>query len=889
MRSAFTSVLCLVCFASFEVLAQDSAAPEPAPPAASELPPVDVIQKQATPAPAKKKSAAKKKSVSPPPQAPAAVATPDPETINPNSVYGSPASTGAAERAYQNANTPANPQQLIPTDLQGFSSSATGISPEQITERQPRNVNEALTRVPGVIVINDDGNAHHGGIGLRGAPARRSRKMLVMEDGHAANLALWLDPSVHYWAPMERIESVEVIRGTIITHGPNNNFGVINSRALSPFGPDETVVSGAMGFTQLKGGCYDDDGDVTCKNNSTEESYRWHVHTRQHAENVGLVMSYTGANVQGAWDTERLRVNDFYGALGWKGSTSDVTVSMLYARQRDNYDEQNFLGEVEEDDLDFADQDEADEYAEQLADAYRGGAERAFFDVGNCKSCFAPGSVLNTYVGDVWRGQIVHNAYLDDDTTVTSRIYAGKHTRDRYQTMTYDAFPNGTPGAAPVLNDDDDPDGYLFGEDTMFGRLRTFRHFGSEVRAEWANRDLFGLSQDIQAGIRYEYQDMTNRNFLGRDNEILKNGSSEGATLFDRSLKANTVSAFLQTNIEVAQDFNVLPGVRFEWYQLSRTNRVIAEEESEAEGGDDDDCEEALGTDDCLEIGDINFDPDRPKERYSSFNALPGIAFAYTGLYKSTVYGGYHRGMSTGVMRNEDFPAPDEIGDNFNIGFRSSAIKGLDYEIAGFHQIISNYQFGTSFNDGGDRSYGRAKEVKITGFEAAGRLNSHPYVGGPLNFFTEANYTYARGRFTDAIIDGENFNGNRLPEVPNHVAALTLGVEGTTGWRWNASATWTYRGGFFTDEGNTPYGVYEAECGPEDGEWECEIEEAGEDGYVPSVWLLSARFNLEIGNTGGSIFVAGDNLLNESYISDREDGMKPGMARTYWVGYKHKF
>ena len=42
--------------------------------------------------------------------------------------------------------------------------------------------------------------------------------------------------------------------------------------------------------------------------------------------------------------------------------------------------------------------------------------------------------------------------------------------------------------------------------------------------------------------------------------------------------------------------------------------------------------------------------------------------------------------------------------------------------------------------------------------------------------------------------------------MPWHIAALTVGVEGTTGWRWNASATYTYRGAFFTDAANTPYG-----------------------------------------------------------------------------------
>jgi Fe(3+) dicitrate transport protein len=440
----------------------------------------------------------------------------------------------------------------------------------------------------------------------------------------------------------------------------------------------------------------------------------------------------------------------------------------------------------------------------------------------------------------------------------------------------------------------------------MFGRLRTFRHLGGELRTEWANRNILGFNQDIQAGIRYEYQDMTNRNFLGTDGQILEYGDSTGATLFDRSLNANTVSAFLQTNIAVARDFNVLPGIRFEWYDINRTNRVVAEEESEAEEYDEnvagiDDCDDfnpAL-PDECLAISGLDFTPQR-KESSSNFRALPGIAFAYTGLYRSTVFGGYHRGMSTGVLRNEDFPAPDEIGDNFNLGFRSSAIKGFDYEVAGFYQLIQDYQYGASFSDAGDRSYGRAKEVEISGVELAGRLNSQPFTGGPLNFFTEGNYTYARGVFTDAPAfddDGNvigSFNGNHLPEVPFHVAALTVGVEGTTGWRWNASTTWTYRGSFYTDEGNLGYGTYGPDCVEEDpindpGEYECEADEAGEDGQVPSVWILSARFNLDLGNTGASVFVAGDNLLNEFYISDREDGIKPGMARTVWTGFKYKF
>jgi Fe(3+) dicitrate transport protein len=902
-RRKFVLMASVACVASSGAFAQQGAQP-----AEEALPEVQVIQKKT---PAKKAAPVAKKAAPAPSPAPL---PPQEEFVEEapalaNSPYGAVNSRGAQARAEQSAQTPINPTQLIPQNLDGFSAAATNLTPEVLTERQPRNVNEALTRVPGVAVINDDANAHHGGIGIRGAPPRRSRKMLVMEDGHTVNLALWLDPSVHYWAPVERMESVEVLRGTVITHGPNNNFGVINSRNLSPFGPDETVISSAIGFTRNKAGSYrpiDDDievdedgnvgaipyGDPVHGKSDTDISARWHVHTRQHADNVGLVASYTGANVQGAWDTERLRVHDFYGALGWKGSSSDLVVSAIHARQKDNYDEQNFLGsEIE---IDFDDGNMATE--ENAARIAGGLAEQQFRLLKHCKTCYAPAAGLNTYTGEVWRGQVVHNAYLDDDTTITTRFYAGYHRRDRYQLVSAESDPSGDADDPPTpIFEDGEQVGFSFDEDTMFGRLRTFRHVGGEVRGEWANRNVLGFRQDLQAGIRYEYQDMTNKNVLGLEDQILKNGDKGAATFFDRSLDANTVSAFLQSNIYVARDFNVLPGIRFEWFEVGRRNRIVAAEEGEAEEVGDD-----------LVIEGIDFDPDPARESFSSFNALPGIAFAYTGLHRTTIFGGYHRGLTTSVLRNEDFPSPDEIGDNFNLGLRSTAIRGLDLEIVGFYQRFKDFQYGESFsNITSDREFGRADEAEIKGIELFGRLNSQPFTGGPLNFFAEGNYTYARGilKKANAIeVDEDDgdvdvivgaYNGNRIPEAPWHVAALTLGVEGNTGWRWNASATWTYRGSFFTDAANTPYGLggeyeCESEDDPADG-GECEIEEAGEGGGVPSVWLLSARFNLDIGDTGASVWVAGDNLLDKFYISDREDGMKPGLGRTVWAGFKYKF
>ncbi len=123
----------------------------------------------------------------------------------------------------------------------------------------------------------------------------------------------------------------------------------------------------------------------------------------------------------------------------------------------------------------------------------------------------------------------------------------------------------------------------------------------------------------------------------------------------------------------------------------------LARKESEAGGGDEEACEDAGFGEDCLSVDGIIRDPNPASESTSNFNALPGVSFAYTGLNRTTIFGGYHRGLTTLVLRNEDFPVDDEIGDNFNLGFRTTAIKGLEFEAAGFYQLLQNYQFGASF------------------------------------------------------------------------------------------------------------------------------------------------------------------------------------------------
>jgi Fe(3+) dicitrate transport protein len=828
------------------MVASAASAQQGAEPAGGGLPEVQVIQKKASPA---KKAVAKKAAPSSPAPQPPPAEIADEAPILENSPYGAANSQGAQERALNSATSPVNPSNILPGNLEQFSSAGSRVDTQQMDEFRPRQTNDIFTRVPGVNVINDDGFGRHGGIGIRGSPPRRGRKVLTMEDGQPINMSVWIDPSVHYVPPVDRLESVEVLRGTVINYGPLNNHGVVNFRNLSPFGPNETEIGASIGFTE--------DGTKGVSNTR-------HVHTRQGIGNVGLVLSYSGAEADGAWDLERLRYNDFYGAIGWKGVNSDLTFSAVHFRQRDNYDEANLEG----------DEDDGP-----------GNAEELFFETGHKKSLVNPGARFNTYNADVTKLQLLHNYYVDDTTTITSRLYGFDHRRDRYQNFEGDPSEEDD-GFSPVIIGDE----IFVPEGTMLGRLRHYRQFGAEMRAEFADRPFVGgLRQDIQAGIRYEYNDFTNRNFFGEQGEILEDGDKKGLYIFDTDSDANAFSAFLQTTIHLTRNFTATPGLRLEHYKVSRLTTASTEEEGEGEELDDDECDAETGgliDEECVEIG--GFSDERIRDSFSKTHVLPGVSFAYTGFNRSTIYGGYHRGLTTQVLREAiaPFPPEDEIGDNFQIGLRSTALRGVTFDIAAFYSNIDNYQVKGAGTDGsGNNVYHTMDEVEVKGFEVYGRVDSRPFTGGPFNLFFEGTYTLSDAKIKKGTLfscdedddcppdplEVENVSGNRLPEVYRHFAHLTVGFEHRSGF--DASVSWTYRGGFYTDEENTPYG----------GDPE------GEDGYVPDVWLLSARANYKVPNTNLSLFVAGDNLLNELYIADREDGIKAGQARTIWTGFKYKF
>jgi Fe(3+) dicitrate transport protein len=107
--------------------------------------------------------------------------------------------------------------------------SATVIDEIELQSSRVLTVNEALRKVPGVNVRDEEGFGLRPNIGIRGLNPTRSTKVLLLEDGIPAMYAPYGDNATYYHAPIERYSRIEVLKGTgILRFGPQTVGGIIN-------------------------------------------------------------------------------------------------------------------------------------------------------------------------------------------------------------------------------------------------------------------------------------------------------------------------------------------------------------------------------------------------------------------------------------------------------------------------------------------------------------------------------------------------------------------------------------------------------------------------------------------------------------------------------------
>ncbi|MGD1847590.1 MAG: TonB-dependent receptor domain-containing protein [Salibacteraceae bacterium] len=142
---------------------------------------------------------------------------------------------------------------IRPADYSRLPGTGTKLTPKTLQRFAPTGTQEALEYVPGVTGFSDDGMGNSRiNIGIRGLNPRRSSRTLVLEDGIPIQPALYVYSNMYYNPPVERINEIEVIKGSAsIEYGPQTMGGVINyitNRPRKDFGGRLSLVGGNNGY-----------------------------------------------------------------------------------------------------------------------------------------------------------------------------------------------------------------------------------------------------------------------------------------------------------------------------------------------------------------------------------------------------------------------------------------------------------------------------------------------------------------------------------------------------------------------------------------------------------------------------------------------------------------
>jgi Fe(3+) dicitrate transport protein len=150
-----------------------------------------------------------------------------------------------------------NPIDLAPIQIIGESprvnrrltGTAARLQPEIVEMVRPLGTQELLELVPGVNGYADDGFGNSRlSIGIRGLNPRRSSRVLLLEDGVPIQPAVYVYANAYYNPPSERIDAVEVIKGSgAVRYGPQTMGGVINYTTRRPDGSKGLVQQYSAG------------------------------------------------------------------------------------------------------------------------------------------------------------------------------------------------------------------------------------------------------------------------------------------------------------------------------------------------------------------------------------------------------------------------------------------------------------------------------------------------------------------------------------------------------------------------------------------------------------------------------------------------------------------
>ncbi len=686
-----------------------------------------------------------------------------------------------------------------PESLTEIPGSIERIDVQTLENSRVFNFSEALRKISGVNVRDEEGFGLRPNIGIRGTNPTRSTKVLLLEDGLPLSYAPYGDNASYYHPPIERYESIEVLKGSgQIAYGPQTIAGVINYLTPNPpqkptfnfraEGGNRDFFNGGAGF----GGTFG---------------------------RFGTILNFNHKQGDGSRENTNFKLYDFSNKSAIQINSRNVlTAKVTFFREDSNI-------------------------------TYTGATEAEF----------AANPRGNIFKNDFFFGRrfgfsLQHAAVLASEISLTTNFYSNYFSRDWWrQTSNSGQRPN-------LLIADPDCRSLADLHTTCGneGRLRDYLTIGFEPRLN-VNFDLGPVRNELNIGFRIHFEDQE---------RIQKNGdlpnSRDGVVVENNERRALAQSGFIQHRF-IWKDLAVTPGVRFERIEFQRTNRM-------ANGGNG-----AMGKTTVTEV-------------------IPGFGVAYSGLKKTTIFAGLHRGFSPprveDVVTNAGavIELDSELSWNYEIGVRSRPFRGVELSSAFFRNDYENQVVAASI--AGGAAFTNGGETLQQGFEFTGHIATGPILRSPHNFYFRVAYTYLpiaefRGSRLSSITSASILNTNcpagrrlsptscsitqnRLPYTPRTLLTSSIGYSHSSGF--DGFIENGYIGRQFGDDLNAVNPTANAQLGAI---------------AAQTYWNATANYRVEKWRT--TFFLTAKNIFDRIFIVDRSRGILPSSPRGVQTGIKVQF
>jgi len=385
--------------------------------------------------------------------------------------------------------------------------SASIISSTSLDRIKPLTGNEMFREVTGINVVDEEGLGLRTNIGIRGLDPDRSRTVLMMEDGVPVALAPYGEPEMYYTPAIERIENIEVLKGSgSILFGPQTIGGVINYMTNDPpINPELklNLKGGENGFAL---------GQVGYGNTIDNTGFYVSVLHKQ-ADKIGIT---------------DFDVNDLTAKLRFQtGQNSHLGVKLQL------YDE--------------------------LSNSTYIGITQTMYNGGEYFTVIAPNDRL-----DIRRysASLTHDYFFSDNAFLRTTVYGYTTTRNWLrQDFSRSPVSNGT---RVVFGDTTIPSGAIYMRNTTGNRNRQFEVAGVEPRIN-IKYFLGEIKNELEGGLRFHYEKAFEQRV---DGEI---ATAQSGNLREDEIRTGYAgSIFAQNRIFFTENLTVIPGLRLEQFNYQR-------------------------------------------------------------------------------------------------------------------------------------------------------------------------------------------------------------------------------------------------------------------------------------------------------------------------------